>query len=172
MVSSRPYVPYECNLLKGLPYLELGDAGLIKSEEGTIVSYIIKRTMKGIHALQDTYSATGEEIRKEEQGTNADIIRLKGKAAYLKKNVDEVSANLVDLEKRTEAKLTITAEQIAAEVKRASAAEGELSSQITMTAENIKLMVKREKYRLNYPLKVAALILKAIALAGRPPILP
>lgn len=60
--------------------------------------------MKGIHALQDTYSATGEEIRKEEQGTNADIIRLKGKAAYLKKNVDEVSANLVDLEKRTEAK--------------------------------------------------------------------
>lgn len=143
MVSSRPYVPYECNLLKGLPYLELGDAGLIKSEEGTIVSYIIKRTMKGIHALQDTYSATGEEIRKEEQGTNADIIRLKGKAAYLKKNVDEVSANLVDLEKRTEAKLTITAEQIAAEVKRASAAEGELSSQITMTAENIKLMVKK-----------------------------
>ena len=99
--------------------------------------------MKGIHALQDTYSATGEEIRKEEQGTNADIIRLKGKAAYLKKNVDEVSANLVDLEKRTEAKLTITAEQIAAEVKRASAAEGELSSQITMTAENIKLMVKK-----------------------------
>lgn len=71
---------------------------MIKSEEGTIVSYIIKRTMKGIHALQDTYSATGEEIRKEEQGTNADIIRLKGKAAYLKKNVDEVSANLVDLE--------------------------------------------------------------------------
>ena len=60
-----------------------------------------------------------------------------------RKNVDEVSANLVDLEKRTEAKLTITAEQIAAEVKRASAAEGELSSQITMTAENIKLMVKK-----------------------------
>lgn len=29
-----------------------------------------------------------------------------------------------------------------------------------------------EPYRLNYPLKVAALILKAIALAGRPPILP
>ena len=67
----------------------------------------------------------------------------KKKAAYLKKNVDAVSANLVDLEKRTEAKLTITAEQIAAEVKRASAAEGELSSQITMTAENIKLMVKK-----------------------------
>lgn len=143
MVSNRPYIPYECDLLKGLPYLEVGDSQLIEADEGDIVSYVIKRTMKGIYALKDTYSATGEELRTEEQGANAEIIRLKGKAAYLKKNVDEVSANLVDLEKQTEAKLTITAEKIEAEVKRASEAEGNLSSLISQTAESITLMVKK-----------------------------
>ena len=143
MVSNRPYIPYECDLLKGLPYLEVGDSQLIEADEGDIVSYVIKRTMKGIYALKDTYSATGEELRTEEQGANAEIIRLKGKAAYLKKNVDEVSANLVDLEKQTEAKLTITADKIEAEVKRASEAEGNLSSLISQTAESITLMVKK-----------------------------
>lgn len=143
MVSNRPYIPYECDLLKGLPYLEVGDSQLIEADEGDIVSYVIKRTMKGIYALKDTYSATGEELRTEEQGANAEIIRLKGKAAYLKKNVDEVSANLIDLEKQTEAKLTITAEKIEAEVKRASEAEGNLSSLISQTAESITLMVKK-----------------------------
>ena len=143
MVSNRPYIPYECDLLKGLPYLEVGDSQLIEADEGDIVSYVIKRTMKGIYALKDTYSATGEELRTEEQGANAEIIRLKGKAAYLKKNVDEVSANLVDLEKQTEAKLTITEEKIEAEVKRASEAEGNLSSLISQTAESITLMVKK-----------------------------
>lgn len=143
MVSNRPYIPYECDLLKGLPYLEVGDSQLIEADEGDIVSYVIKRTMKGIYALKDTYSATGEELRTEEQGANAEIIRLKGKAAYLKKNVDEVSASLVDLEKQTEAKLTITAEKIEAEVKRASEAEGNLSSLISQTAESITLMVKK-----------------------------
>lgn len=143
MVSNRPYIPYECDLLKGLPYLEVGDSQLIEADEGDIASYVIKRTMKGIYALKDTYSATGEELRTEEQGANAEIIRLKGKAAYLKKNVDEVSANLVDLEKQTEANLTITAEKIEAEVKRASEAEGNLSSLISQTAESITLMVKK-----------------------------
>ena len=143
MVSNRPYIPYECELLKGLPYLEVGDSQLIEADEGNIVSYVIKRTMTGIYALKDTYSATGDELRTEEQGANADIIRLKGKAAYLKKNVDEVSANLVDLEKRTESRLTITAEKIEAEVKRASGAEGNLSSLISQTAESITMTVKK-----------------------------
>ena len=49
----------------------------------------------------------------------------------------------MDLEKQTESKLTITADKIEAEVKRASAAEGNLSSLITQTANQITLMVKK-----------------------------
>lgn len=137
MVSSRPYVPYSCEL-KGLPYLEVGDTELIEGQYGTINTYIIKRTLKGITALKDTHSAVGEEIRRTETNVNTEIIQLKGKAAILKKNVEEVSANLIDLEKNTEAMFKITAEEISAEVKRAKDAE----AAIIVRADEISLTVK------------------------------
>ena len=142
MISGRMYIPFNCEL-KGLPYISVGNAVYFAYGSESIVSYIMNRTLKGTYALKDSYSAEGEEIRSVQNNVNKDILLLKGKAAYLKKNVDEVSANLVDLEKQTEAKLTITAEKIEAEVKRASEAEGNLSSLISQTAESITLMVKK-----------------------------
>lgn len=137
LVSGRQYIPYECNM-KGLPYVEVGDTELIEADRGDIVTYVIKRTLKGIYALKDTHSATGEETRSTESNTNTEIIQLKGKAAILKRSVDEVSANLIDLEKNTEAKFSITAEQITAEVKRAQDAEAYLK----VMADNITTSVK------------------------------
>lgn len=142
MISGRMYIPFNCEL-KGLPYISVGNAVYFAYGSESIVSYIMNRTLKGTYALKDSYSAEGEEIRSVQNNVNKDILLLKGKAAYLKKNVDEVSANLVDLEKQTETNLTITAEKIEAEVKRASEAEGNLSSLISQTAESITLMVKK-----------------------------
>lgn len=140
MVNGRQYIPYECNL-KGLPYMEVGDAELLDFGGESIVSYIVKRTLKGIYALKDTHSATGEEIRSTEHNVNTEIIQLKGKAAILKRNVEEVSAELFDFEKDTSAKFAITAEQISAEVKRAQEAEASLkimADQITLSVKNLK----------------------------------
>lgn len=140
MVNGRQYIPYECDL-KGLPYMEVGDAELLDFGGESIVSYIVKRTLKGIYALKDTHSATGEEIRSTEHNVNTEIIQLKGKAAILKRNVEEVSAELIDFEKDTSAKFAITAEQISAEVKRAQEAEASLkimADQITLSVKNLK----------------------------------
>lgn len=140
MVNSRPYIPFECDM-KGLPYLEVGDTELIETDNGDIVTYVMRRTLNGINALRDSHSATGEEIRSTEHNINTEIIQLKGKSAILKKNVDEVSANLIDLEKHTEAMFKITAEQISAEVKRAQEAEASLkimADQISMSVKNLK----------------------------------
>lgn len=140
MVNGRQYIPYECNL-KGLPYMEVGDAELLDFGGESIVSYIVKRTLKGIYALKDTHSATGEEIRSTEHNVNTEIIQLKGKAAILKRNVEEVSAELFDFEKDTSAKFAITAEQISAEVKRAQEAEASLkimADQITLSVKNLR----------------------------------
>lgn len=140
MVNGRQYIPYECDL-KGLPYMEVGDAELLDFGGESVVSYIVKRTLKGIYALKDTHSATGEEIRSTEHNVNTEIIQLKGKAAILKRNVEEVSAELIDFEKDTSAKFAITAEQISAEVKRAQEAEASLkimADQITLSVKNLK----------------------------------
>lgn len=138
MVSGRMYIPFESES-KGLPYLKVGDAARFEFGSDSIVSYIIKRTLKGIYALRDSYSATGEEIRSTESNINTDIIQLKGKAAILKKNVDEVSAKMTDLGENVEAQLKITASQIESTVKRL----GEAESQIKQTADSISLMVKK-----------------------------
>ena len=128
LVSGRMYVPYESES-KGLPYIEVGDALRFNFGQEAIVSYVLKRTLKGIYALRDSYGAEGEEIRGIETDINKEIIQLQGKATFIKKNVDEVSARLVDLGKNTEAQFKITAEEIAAEVKRANEAEAALRVQ-------------------------------------------
>ena len=138
MISGRIYTPYEAES-KGLPYLEVGDAIRLGLDDDAIVSYIMKRTMKGIYALRDSYSATGEEIRSVQSDINADITQLKGRAAFLVKSVDEVSAKLIDVEKNVEAQFKVTAEQISSTVKRLSEAE----SSIKQTAEKIELKVSK-----------------------------
>lgn len=136
MVSGRMYIPFESES-KGLPYLEVGDAARFEFGSDFIVSYIIKRTLKGIYALRDSYSATGEEIRSTESNINTEIIQLKGKSAIFKKSVEEVSANLTDLEKNTESQFKITADQIVAEVKRAKEAEASLTVEANRIATNV-----------------------------------
>lgn len=142
MVNGRQYIPYECDL-KGLPYIEVGDTELIESDNGDIVSYVVKRTLNGVYALKDMHSATGEEIRRTERNVNTEIIQLKGKSAIIKKTVEEVSVNLKDLEKNTESMFKQTAEQISLEVKRATDAEALMSASISLQAEQILLKVSK-----------------------------
>ncbi len=139
MVSGRIYIPYNSES-KGLPYIEVGDA--VKFSFGgdeSIVSYVLKRTLKGVYALKDSYSATGEEIRSVQHDINAEIIQLQGKAAFIVKNVDEVSARVIDLAANTEAQFKVTAEAIESTVKRI----GEAESLIRQTADQIELKVSK-----------------------------
>lgn len=138
MVSGRTYIPFESST-KGLPYLEVGDAARFEFGADHIVSYIIKRTLKGIYALKDSYSATGDEIRGVQTNINTDIIQLKGRAAIIKKSVDEVSVNLINLEKNVQSQFSVTAEEISSLVKRQNEAE----SSIRQTAEEIALKVSK-----------------------------
>lgn len=140
-ITGRIYIPYESEL-KGLPYIEVGDTvkfAFDKYGEDYVVSYVMKRTLKGTYALRDSYSATGDELRGVQYNVNSEIIQLKGKAAILTKNVDEVSAKLIDVEKGMEAQFKVTAESIESLVTRIGNAE----SSIKQNANNISLMVKK-----------------------------
>lgn len=128
MVNSRPYIPFECEM-KGLPYLEVGDTELIETDTEDIVTYVMRRTLKGISALHDIHYATGEEFHSIENNINTDIVQLKGKTAIIKKSVEEVSVKLTDIEKNTEAQLKVVADAITAEAKRAEQSEAKLSVQ-------------------------------------------
>lgn len=142
MVNGRQYIPYECDL-KGLPYMEVGDTELLDFDGESIVSYIIKRTLKGIYALKDTHSAAGEEIRSTENNINTEIMQLKGKSAKIVKTVEEVSVTVADLESRTSAQIKVVSDQILAEVKRATEQEVALAGSISVMAGQIEAKVSR-----------------------------
>lgn len=121
-----------------LPWVEIGDALRVITRNDIVETFCMKREVKGIQAMSDTFTSTGSETREESFGIESQIIQLEGKTAVIIKSVDEVSATVTDLKNYTKAQFKITADSITAEVTRAKGAEGELSSKITQTATEIR----------------------------------
>ena len=115
-IRKRPYRPYNAEL-NGLPYIELGDVVQFQTND-VVEGYVLSRTLKGIQALKDNFSATGNENRKANFDLNKKVIQLQGKTAIIKKNVDEVSVEVSDLEKNTNSKFQQTDEQISFKVSK------------------------------------------------------
>lgn len=120
-----------------LPWVEPGDGIICYTTDDVIETYCLKRTMKGIQRMMDTYEATGNVDLEDNFGIHMQIIQLEGKTATIVKNVDEVSARVTDLKSDTEAQFKVTAGQISAEVQRAKSEEGKLSASIKINAEAI-----------------------------------
>lgn len=128
----------------GLPWVEPGDGIICYTSDDVIETYCFKRTFSGMQGMSDVFESSGGMNLEQSFGTASKIIQLEGKAAVIKKNVDEVSVRVTDLKNYTETQFKITAESITSEVKRAQEAEGELSSKITQTAESITLEVNKK----------------------------
>ena len=60
VVSTLSYRPLNVDC-KGLPYVELGDRVSLNIDGYNLITYVFNRTLTGIQALRDTYSAEGEE---------------------------------------------------------------------------------------------------------------
>lgn len=158
--SQKIYRP--CTIVTAaLPWVEPGDGIICYTSDDVIETYCLKRTLKGIQAMMDTYVAQGTQEQEQSFGLANEIIQLEGKTAVIKKSVEEVSVRVTDLKEYTEAQFAITADQILAEVTRATQAEASLSikadeialsvtnlaegtnSKFTQTAEQIALKVSK-----------------------------
>ncbi len=125
-ISGKVYRP--CKIVtQALPWVEPGDGIICYTSDDVIETYCLKRTIKGIQAMMDTFEAAGTRERKESFGIPTQIIQLEGKTAIIKKSVEEVSVRVTDLKEYAEAQLKVTADQILAEAKRAKDAEASLS---------------------------------------------
>ena len=138
-MAKRPYKPYEAESI-GLPYVEVGDT-LEFATDDTVTGYVLQRTLKGMQALTDNYTATGNEEREQNFGVNKEIIQLQGKSTKIQKDVDGIKIEVEDLETRTNTKFEQTDERISLEAQRASDAENALSGQISVLAGQVVLKV-------------------------------
>lgn len=142
-ISGITYRPFNCEAV-GNPCLEVGDPVRLNTQHQLIETYIFQRTFKGIQNARDNYISAGKETRgKNLNSARAEISNLKGKTNTLERTSDETRSELKDLEQSTESKFVQTAEKIEAEVTRATAAEGVLTTNLSITAEGLKSEVSR-----------------------------
>jgi voltage-gated potassium channel Kch len=138
-ISGKVYRP--CKIVtQALPWLEPGDGIICYTSDDVIETYCLQRTISGIQAMVDTFEAEGTQERRDDFGINTQIIQLEGKTAVIKKSVEEVSVRVTDLKAETEAQFKITADNIIAEVTRATMAEASLSikaDQIALSVTNL-----------------------------------
>lgn len=139
-VSYRPFTAD----VKGNPCYEVGDAISIHTRHKIVESYILNRTLKGIQALRDDYSAEGvEEYSVDNNSTNKSILQLKGKTNTLERDVDHTLLEIKNLEKNTSTRFEQTDSSIQMEAERAQSAENTLSGRIELSAEQINMEIAR-----------------------------
>lgn len=118
-IKNIVYRPFSAECV-GNPCLEVGDPIRISTKYEIIESYILKRTLKGIQALRDSYSAEGIEIRNEKvNSVSKSIIQLKGKTNTLERNVEKTISKIEDVEKDVKSEIVQKADEITSTVSGA-----------------------------------------------------
>lgn len=154
-ISGRLYRP--CKIAgPALPWVEVGDGIVCYTTDDVIETYCLKRTLKGIQGMMDTYEAKGSLELEETSGIRSEIIQLEGKAAVIKKSVEEVSVKVTDLKEYAEAQFKVVSNEITAEVKRAQDAEASLSVKAAEIALRVDEKVSKGEVtsQLNSELKI------------------
>ena len=88
-ITDRFYRPAKINTI-GNPCLEVGDGINVNTVDGVLVNtYILRRKLKGIQSLKDSYTADGLEYRANDRNTTSEQLGI------VKDNVRRIEADYV-----------------------------------------------------------------------------
>lgn len=148
-VKNVSYTPFSVEL-QGRPNITLGERVRIKTNGKNVESYILKRTLKGVQALRDSFSADGEEYyEKNINSVGKSIIQLKRKTNILERNLEETKSAIYDEETGLQSQITQNAELIDLKVSK-----GDVSSQISVESGGVaikgnRLTVESDNFKLS-----------------------
>ena len=107
-INKIVYRPFKGSI-KGNPCYEVGDYILVQTRNTSIKSFILERTLTGIHSLSDDIRAIN--------AFSKEIIKLKGKTNTLERSVEETRSQISNVETGLRSEISQTAGSIRAEVK-------------------------------------------------------
>lgn len=152
-ITNVTYRPFSADC-QGNPCMEVGDPVRLLTKYEIVETYILRRTLKGIQSLKDTYSSTGSEKRIEKlNSVQKQISNLNSTTATLDRNIGETNVNMKEMDERLSNEITVTSAQIRAELK--NTADG-LSNTITITAGEIRAELANEVDGLNNRITITA----------------
>lgn len=132
------YRPFKASL-QGNPCIEVGDIVVIHTRYKEVESYVLERTIKGIQALRDTFESQGVyEYEEKVNSSNKEIRQLKGKTNVLERTIEQTRSEIKDVESNLQSEITQTAEQIKLKVSK-----GEVSGELSVEAGKIFLRNNR-----------------------------
>lgn len=132
-VANKFYRPHTTQLI-GLPYMEVGDTITIITSNDAIETFIFQRTLTGIQALQDEYTATGSQKRTNKASLSTQVEQLKGKTLRIQKDVEGVMLSVSDIERNVSSQLSAMADEIDLKVSK----NGVISA-INVSPEAVKI---------------------------------
>ena len=136
------YRPFSCET-NGNPKIELGSHIRIDSKIRNIDSYILKRKLKGIQGLIDSYESSGVfQYQEKLNSVNREIKRLRGKTNVLERTVEQTVSKIEDEETGLQTQIFQNAEKIESKVTK-----GDVSSQISQELDLISIIGNRLKIR-------------------------
>lgn len=116
-IKGITYRPAEISS-SGNPCIEVGDAIKLSSKYAEINTYVLERTLKGIQALTDSYTAQGEQLRTTQiNSSNKSITQLKGRVNRLIRDVDQNKAEISNVEAGLKNEITQTASELDAKIQ-------------------------------------------------------
>ena len=137
-ITGLIYRPYNATV-RGNPCFEVGDAVRLVTRYELIESYVLQRTLKGIQALRDSFSAKGTEIYGEKVNSlHKSIIELKGKSNVLERTIEETKSTITDVEKGLQSQITQTADSIKTEVSKTYSTKSDATNKANMAEANAK----------------------------------
>lgn len=135
------YRPFSGKMI-GNPCIEVGDVIRIYTSNKLVNSYVLQRTLKGVQALRDTFSADGEKQYSENVNSiSSSLVQLKGKTNKLTMTVDETISELEDLESGTNTRFEQTSDEISALATRTTKNEQDITS-VNIKADGLSASIQ------------------------------
>lgn len=101
----------------GNPTICVGDGIRLNTKHEIVNTYVLQRTLSGIQALKDNYTAEGtKHYEKNINSVKKDVIKLKSKVNVLTRTVDETKSSIEDLDKNIRSEITQSAEELRLEI--------------------------------------------------------
>ena len=143
VVRTQSYRPASIES-KGLPYIELGDRVKVNVKDDEILTYVFNRTLTGIQALRDTYSAEGEEYLIN------DLNSIQVKMDSLNRKTDRLKIEVTATAKGLESKVSKgdfeTYQQQTAESISSKVSKGDFETYQQQTASEISSKVSNDTF--------------------------
>lgn len=135
------YKPFNTKA-RGNPCIEVGDSVRLNTKTQRVETYVFERTLSGIQSLRDSYASTGtEKLDKKVNSIQRSITQLKGKTSELKRTSEEILLSVTDLERNTNAKLSILSNEISLKVT-----SGQVQSMIKVALDEV--VIRSDQIRL------------------------